>query len=97
MAVVYLLDNTDRERTYMFYCPGCRYSHFFRDHCTEPSLAVWRWNGDYDRPTVHPSIDVFRDDPTRRCHFHITDGQLQFLSDCHHALRGTSVAMEPDD
>jgi hypothetical protein len=30
-----------------------------------------------------------------RCHSFVTGGQIQFLEDCTHALRGKSVALEP--
>jgi len=31
----------------------------------------------------------------RRCHSFVTDGQIQFLGDCTHALAGQTVPLQP--
>lgn len=72
---------------YIFFCPGCRNNHFFNDS--------WTFNGDLEHPTVNPSILVNGDDPLTRCHSYIRDGKIQFLDDCHHALKGQTVELEP--
>lgn len=59
----------------------------------------WSFNGDYDRPTFQPSILVegsMRDGPNR-CHSFVTDGQIQFLGDCTHALAGQTVPLRDFD
>jgi hypothetical protein len=43
----------------------------------------------------HPSILVNKDYPAQRCHSFVPDGIIQFLNDCHHELRGKTVAL-PD-
>jgi hypothetical protein len=35
--------------------------------------------------------------PSHRCHFFVRDGQIQFLEDCHHNLKGKTVPMEDLD
>ncbi|MCP8600812.1 anaerobic dehydrogenase, partial [Acinetobacter baumannii] len=35
--------------------------------------------------------------PASRCHLFLTDGKIQFLSDCHHELAGLTVDMVPID
>lgn len=70
--------------------------------------AQWTWNKDYDKPTVTPSIlnscqCVVLDNGTRISpyvnHIFIRDGQIEYLSDCTHALAGKTVDMVdfPDD
>lgn len=87
----------------LFHCPACGTQHAL----TVMGLQAWGWNGDGDRPTFTPSLlvthkavpgaaDEFKEWRTeRRCHSFITDGQIQFLSDCTHALAGQTVPI-PD-
>lgn len=63
----------------------------------------WTWNGDYDRPTVSPSIlnsaprymnpETGEITAPWRNHVFIRDGKIQYLSDCTHALAGQTVDM----
>ena len=81
-----------------FTCPGCGMYH-------APRIApfqggpVWGFNGDYVRPTLTPSLLVtwtWGEQRERRvCHSFITDGQIQFLSDCTHPLAGQTVPLPP--
>ena len=81
-------------REYFFWCPGCRCYHWFRtDSAVKPN---WTWNGDYEKPTVSPSIHVMPGSPTN-CHLFIKDGQIQFLMDSYHDLKGQTVDMESVD
>ena len=79
---------------FVFHCPGCDYDHPFHVGYS-PDRPDWKWNGDMERPTFTPSLVVFKDDPAKRCHCFVTDGRIQFLDDCHHALKGTTVEL-PD-
>lgn len=74
----------------MFWCPGCDHIHSI---VIEGSNA-WGFNQDYDQPTITPSILVtapHRDDGSERCHSFITNGKIQFLSDCSHKLKDQTV------
>lgn len=59
----------------------------------------WGFNGNLDRPTFTPSVLsrwnawTGRDTPPRDCvcHSFVTDGRIQFLPDCTHALAGQTV------
>jgi hypothetical protein len=57
----------------------------------------WTWNGSVDSPTLAPSILTRFDsgDPTESyvCHSFVTDGMVQFLSDCTHGLAGETVPL----
>ena len=54
-------------------------------------------DGDVDMPTVSPSIRVTsrNDGGETTCHSFVRTGQIQFLGDCTHPLRGQTVAL-PD-
>lgn len=87
---------------YMFFCPGCKEGHAVRVQIPAGSTgAVWTWNGSTDKPTFQPSILVYaqaggehyRAQP--RCHSYVTDGNIQFLADCEHDLKGQTVPL-PD-
>ena len=78
-------------KTYLFWCPGCDTAHGPND--------TWQFNGDVDKPTLSPSILVngtVKPYPGMiRCHSFVTDGKIQFLSDCTHDLTGQTVEL-PD-
>lgn len=72
------------------HCPGCGRAHVI-------DTPRWVFNGDYERPTFQPSVNVSLDAedgiPAYRCHSFITDGRIQFLGDCTHALAGQTVEL----
>jgi hypothetical protein len=91
MAKVYpYKDGVDDISLYVFFCPGCKYDHPFR---VKPQGArpVWSFNGNVNEPTFSPSLLVFKDDPTKRCHLIMTNGKIQFCSDCFHDLKNKTV------
>lgn len=85
----------------IFMCPGCREWHVV--NVDSPERPRWGWNGSVDKPTFTPSILVRTGravdpnwqhedgDPPEVCHSFVTDGRIQFLSDCTHALAGQAV------
>jgi hypothetical protein len=73
-------------RHLIFWCPGCDEPHA----PTIEGNAPWTWNGDRERPTLSPSLKVSYHDG-RLCHSYVRDGQIQFLDDCTHALKGQTV------
>jgi len=83
---------SDTPEHYLFECPGCGYSHVFD--------ARWKFNGNFEKPTFTPSLlcnqHATADDIARgihRCHTFVTDGKIQFLSDCSHHLAGQTVEL----
>lgn len=80
------------QNMYAFHCPGCGYDHAVR---VEPfkTPPTWKWNGSLEKPTITPSIMVNRQAPDMLCHSFVTDGEIQFLQDCFHALRGKTVPL----
>lgn len=79
-----------------FHCPGCGYAHYLPVRPTE-NRPSWDFNGDYDNPTFSPSIlmTTTYNGEDVRCHSFVTDGKIQFLSDCTHALAGQTIEL-PD-
>lgn len=81
----------------MFWCPGCACSHRLR--VGEGDRPRWSYNGNPEKPTFTPSVLVTYngDDagvdgaPPAVCHSYVTDGRVQFLGDCTHALAGQTV------
>ena len=85
---------------FSFFCPGCNAAHTIN---TNP--GGWGFNGNVESPTFTPSVLVtheakpdaderFIEWRTKRiCHSFVTDGRIQFLGDCTHALVGQTVPL----
>lgn len=86
-----------------FRCPGCSNIHIINTGGSPG--PVWSYNGKPDAPTFSPSVlatwkepsddegawdDESKDVP-KVCHSFVTDGRIQFLGDCTHALAGQTV------
>lgn len=87
-----------------FFCPGCDDVHVVR--ITAKTGGNWGYNGDPEKPTFTPSVKVtYHARQTapegskwrsgRICHSFVTDGRIQFLADCTHALASQTVEL-PD-
>lgn len=87
-----------------FWCPGCDCAHMIFVDTDPGPRPRWGYNGDPVKPTFTPSILVTYNGPDagqvdedgRRappavCHSFVTDGRIQFLGDCTHALAGQTV------
>lgn len=84
-----------QDDTVWFECPGCEIHH--RIAHGPGDGPRWTWNGNVDAPTFQPSILVRYPwgDKQVVCHSFVTDGRIQFLDDCTHALAGQTVDL-PD-
>jgi hypothetical protein len=69
---------------YLFWCPGCKENHAY-------TAGRWQFNGDLERPTFTPSLLYGKDGRHKRCHLFMTDGKIQYLSDCDHELAGKTI------
>lgn len=84
---------------FRFWCPGCACAHHVR--VGQPDHPVWAFNGDHEAPTFTPSVLVRAVDPDGEfppetlCHLYVTKGEIEFLGDCSHALKGQKVPL-PD-
>ena len=70
-----------------FRCPGCNHAHGI---VYGEGSNTWTWNGSLESPTFSPSVLV-QGGNEYRCHSFVTDGRIQFLDDCTHALKGQTV------
>jgi hypothetical protein len=77
-------------------CPGCKEPHVVPTH----GPNAWGFNGDFDRPTLSPSILVhpaphLAEDgsayQTPRCHSFIRDGRIEFCGDSEHQFAGQTL------
>lgn len=95
-------DNGRIYTQHMYWCPGCDSLHAVAINPDKNTLgAGWTFTGTLECPTYTPSelttwSGVNKDGAPeeRRCHTFITDGVIDFLSDCTHELRG-KVPMVP--
>lgn len=93
-----------REGEFIF-CPACKETHLFDSH-------VWSFNGDYEKPTFSPSMlwkgFVYDKDEDGKwlvtgkkitCHSFVVDGNIRYLNDCTHELKGQIVSLDecPDN
>lgn len=68
-------------------CPGCKTQHAF-------SPNVHQFDGNFDNPTVSPSLLHSNPQGHRTCHSFIKNGMIEFLGDCWHDLKGKTVELE---
>lgn len=82
-----------------FWCPGCDSCHVVRV-LSQEGHPCWSFNGSDVAPTFTPSVLVngpgnHRHPTVPTCHSFVTDGRIQFLGDCTHAMAGQTVDL-PD-
>jgi len=73
---------------YEHMCPGCNQLHYIAVDHPFGNGHQWSFNGDLDKPTFNPSINILG-----VCHYFITDGFIQFCSDSKHSLAGSTVEL----
>ena len=80
--------NTDgSHHSWAVKCPGCGDYHCFDNR--------WSFNGNMEKPTFRDSMlstsGPAEDRKRNVCHSYVTDGQIKFLDDCTHALKGQTI------
>ena len=90
-AVLYKTPTDSKTEEFVFECPGCKKTHFFRSKGGR-NQTVWKWNRDLVKPTVEESI-IVNPDTESQCHFFIHGGRIHFQKDSFHELAGTVVDM----
>lgn len=89
VRVLDLHSQEGKHGAYAIYCPGCECYHAFDGR--------WTFNGDFNNPTFSPSMLVNQHKPESRCHSFVTDGKIQFLSDCFHKYAGQTLELQEVD
>jgi hypothetical protein len=94
---------TDKMVGYFIACPGCQADDGTSGHVFSINMADgspgWSFNGDLENPTFSPSM-LARSNikgQERVCHSFVTNGKIQYLSDCTHSLRGQTVELPTID
>lgn len=87
---------------WMIQCRACQW-HEFPKRPTAKGDS-WTFNGDLVRPTFSPSMNESQNPPdhpgynpdvkSSRCHFVVTNGEIDYCPDCSHELRG-KMPLEP--
>src|SRR5665213_3676347 len=80
-----------------WYCPGCQCSHWVNLREVtgdEVKVPVWKFDGNFEAPTITPSVRVVKKPTVIACHCYITLGHIQFLEDCEHQYAGKTIPME---
>ncbi len=78
----------DAAGSVMWHCPGCGNAHCVTTKARNQCGAQWSWNGDLFKPTISPSVVA-----GNTCHCFVESGNIRFLSDCVHSLKGQTVPM----
>lgn len=78
-----------------FYCLACKESHIVCVGKKSYWRQIWTFNNDYNKPTINPSILVSVNYPnyTSICHSFIKEGKIQYLNDCTHNMKGTTIEL----
>lgn len=89
----------DGQADYVFWCPACQCGHgVWTTGKNGVTGAVWNFNGNMEKPTFTPSLRIEgpmkSGGPVVICHTNVTDGMIQYHSDCTHAFAGKRVPME---
>jgi hypothetical protein len=82
---------------YSFYCAGCKCEH---SYIISPDYPSWSFNGDINSPSFTPSLlnrtqtmnnDTQMLEDNSRCHLFVTNGKIEYLSDCTHEYAGKTL------
>lgn len=91
-------------KAHYYWCPGCDALHGIGINPTkQENGAGWDFSGTMECPTYSPSQLCRYNQWTGHntlpkefvCHTFIRQGQIEFLSDCTHAMKGKTVPLPP--
>lgn len=85
----------DGRKRFNFFCEGCDCIHLFVLAKGKIDSPIWTWNGNETKPSFEPSLLYTWDEgearTPKRCHLFLRHGQIQYLDDCTHHLKGKTV------
>lgn len=85
------------------WCPGCGCAHSFYVENSR-GRPCWTFDGNLEKPTFSPSMRLFTPKHTDEdgehpeetlCHYFLRAGQIEYLGDCKHELKGQTVPLPP--
>ena len=86
---------------------GDHYHSFTSPFIIIPSNSHWVWDGSVECPTIRPSVketrgvsgqsyeDFKRTGPSYINHYYITQGKIEYISDCTHESANKTEDIEP--
>lgn len=82
----------------MYWCDGCQQHHMVTTKHKNKNGAQWGFNGSFDKPTFKPSVNIHIQygevgKPDTRCHHFVREGNIQYLNDCTHDMKGQTVPL----
>ncbi len=83
------------------FCPACGEMHTLAVEKPQDNGAKWAWNQNVTTPTFHPSVNISHGPDAELkiaafcCHYWLKNGEIQYLNDCTHALKGVTVRLPP--
>ena len=85
------------DNRYRFLCPACWHTHTFRSNGPEPEQEAYTWgfDGNYERPTITPSVKVTLGPPDCPASWMGADGQMYYLC-CHSVITGGLIYFAGD-
>jgi hypothetical protein len=93
-----LLHSNEDGTRFWHWCPACQDSHIYAVIKPFHNGAKWTFNASMEKPTFTPSMKIswqMRDDPEHVCHYFITEGKIEYCSDCTHHMKGQTVDLTP--
>lgn len=102
MAKIKIIHEENGLITAIFNCPACNDIHAFKYYSdpfkyTNTDKDPWKFNYNFDRPIIRPSIsvDAGNSNINYKCHSYVEEGFIKYLDDCSHAMKGLSIEL-PD-
>jgi hypothetical protein len=87
------LQTTDTEGDYLHYCPACRQMHLINTRRKNQNGAQWTFDGNMEKPTFSPSINILKEGGGSQCHYFIQVGYILYAQDSHHDMKGQTIEM----
>lgn len=81
-------DHASYSNGYLHWCQGCDQLHFINTEHPNHLGAIWQFDGNVERPTFSPSINI-----VGQCHYFIRDGRIEYCGDSKHQLAGQTVEL----
>ena len=78
---------------YYHYCSGCKQLHMINTKRKNHKNAQWSFDGNMERPTFSPSINIDLGQG-KRCHYFIQRGRIKYCGDSTHGLSGKEIELE---
>ena len=79
---------------FIFFCPACKHEHTYT---VESNGSQWQFNGDMSNPSFTPSLlnRTYDNEGNIKtsCHLFVTDGKIQYCSDCTHEFSSKIIDM----